>query len=247
METRMLLHEGKLLDTAGFAAVIAARRTPGELFVLGLTGLVAVGKSTFAAALADQLAAQTGARIEVVSTDGFLFSNSVLSARDALGRKGFPDTYNSNAMIAMIDQARRGDAEAPVYSHTIYDVDPAGAHRFPKPDILVLEGLGLPPGGRVQALDLFAYLDADEADLTRWFLDRFRRLLDAARTDPTSFYARFLSLTPEAADAFALNVWETINLANLRAHIAPTRDLADIVLRKDQNHALSVARLRSRR
>lgn len=242
----MLLREGHPIDAAVFAAAVDARRTPGETFVLGLTGSVAVGKSTLAAALADHLAAQTGARVEVVSTDGFLFPNAVLAERDVLGRKGFPETYDAAAMAAMIAAARQGEAEAPTYSHVLYDIDPALTRRFPKPDVLVLEGLGLPPGGGVEALDLFAYLDADEADLTRWFLQRFRRFLDAARTDATSFYARFLSLTPDAADAFALEVWEKINLANLRAHIAPTREAADVVLRKDAAHALSVAAIRAR-
>lgn len=243
----MPLHEGHPIGIDDLAAAIEAWRTPGETYVLGLTGSVAAGKSTLASALAERLASGAGVAVEVVSTDGFLFPNAVLAARDALGRKGFPDTYDADAMATLIAAARRGGAEAPVYSHVLYDIDPAQTRRFPKPDVLLLEGLGLPPGGTVEALDLFAYLDADEADLTRWFLDRFRRFLDAARTDPSSFYARFLSLSPEAADAFALEVWEKINLANLRAHIAPTRDLADLVLRKTDTHALQVAALRARR
>jgi len=243
----MPLAEGHPIDVDDLAAAVSAWRRPGETYVLGLTGSVAAGKSTLATALAERLVTHANARVEVVSTDGFLFPNAVLTARDALGRKGFPDTYDADAMVAMIAAARRGDAEAPHYSHVLYDIDPGATRRFPKPDILVLEGLGLPPGGAVEALDLFAYLDADEADLTSWFLARFRRFLDAARSDPSSFYARFLSLTPEAADAFALEVWEKINLANLRAHIAPTRARADVVLHKNSAHDLRVAALRARR
>ncbi|NDC59874.1 MAG: type I pantothenate kinase [Alphaproteobacteria bacterium] len=243
----MDLQEGQGADAPTLAAFVAARRSPGATYVIGLTGSVASGKSTLAAALVAALAEAHALSAELVGADGFLFPNSVLAAQDLLGRKGFPETYDSAAMARAIASARTGPAEVPIYSHVLYDIDPSQTRRFARPDVLVLEGLGLPPAGAVDLLDLFIYLDADEADLARWFLARFRAQLDVARTDPSSFYVRFLALSPEQADAFALDVWEKINLANLRAHIAPLREVADLVLRKDADHALQAAAVRARR
>jgi len=242
----MDLQDGHATDARVLAGFIAARRRTGETFVIGLTGSVAAGKSTLAAALVAHLG-ELGLRSELIGADGFLFPNATLAERGLLGRKGFPESYNSAAMADAIATARTGPTEVPVYSHSLYDIDPVQTRRLDRPDVLVLEGLGLPPADAPDALDLFVYLDADEVDLARWFLARFRVQREAARDDPTSFYARFLSLTPDQADAFALDVWEKINLENLRAHIAPLRAHADLVLRKDANHDLEVAAVKAPR
>lgn len=236
------LAPNQTISPAAFAAWLQNRRADGALIV-GLTGSVAVGKSTLAGALADALAQTHGARAEIASTDGFLFPNAVLAARDLLMRKGFPETYDAAQMAAALTAVRTGAAHFPVYSHALYDIDPASTRTIAAPDVLIVEGLGLPPAGARAALDVFVYLDADEADLERWFLARFHRLRDAARTDASSFYARFLAMTDAEADAFARQVWADINLPNLRTHIAPTRDAADVVLRKGPDHTLHVMRV----
>ena len=68
--------------------------------VIGITGGIAVGKSTVAAPVSTALA------MPVVSTDGFIFPAEVLTARDLMGRKGFPESYDVDALVAFVDDIR---------------------------------------------------------------------------------------------------------------------------------------------
>jgi type I pantothenate kinase len=234
----------RLIDVAGLAALIAARASPGEVLLVGLTGSVAAGKTTLATALAAELGKDR--RVQAVATDGFLLPNATLDARGILNRKGFPETYDVERLEAIMRQARSGPVRIPVYSHVTYDIDPNAAVEVDRPDILILEGLGLAPlpDGRNPArdLDLTVYIDATEPELEAWFVDRFVGFWRAAERDPTSFYAQFRRMDePQTAD-FAKMVWTAINLPNLRSHIVHARDLADIVLRKAADHTLRLVR-----
>ena len=217
-----------------------ARRTP---FIVGVTGAVAVGKSTFAAELAAAIAAWPGApAVEVVATDGFLFPNAVLQGRGLLNRKGFPETYDGAALRAALAGVRQGPASFPTYSHVLYDVDPALARRLERPDLLIVEGLGLQEGAAALGLDALIYLDADEADVEAWFEERFVGLWRAAETDPASFYARFRHMDEAQTRALAVQVWRAINLPNLRQHIVLGREAADIVVTKGADHVILAVR-----
>lgn len=226
------------MSLAGLAQRIADRASPGEVLVVGVTGSVAAGKSTLCAAL--RAALEPALRVEVVSTDGFLFSNAVLSERGVLMRKGYPETYDVEGLAAALEGVRSGPVTVPGYSHVIYDIDPALSRDVAAPDILIVEGLGLTP--RPRGLDLLVYFDADEAHLEEWFAARFMDFWRAAETDPTSFYARFRAMTAPEAEAFARSmVWAQMNLPNLREHIVKARDEADIVVRKQADHSLVLA------
>ncbi len=226
------------MSLAGLAQRIADRASPGEVLVVGVTGSVAAGKSTLCAAL--RAALEPDLQVEVISTDGFLFSNAVLSERGVLMRKGYPETYDVEGLAAALEGVRAGPVTVPGYSHVIYDIDPALSRDVAAPDILIVEGLGLTP--RPAVLDLLVYIDADEAHLEDWFAARFMDFWRAAETDPTSFYARFRAMTAPEAEAFARSmVWTQMNLPNLREHIIKARDEADIVVRKQADHSLMLA------
>lgn len=224
--------------------LVAKRRRPSGVTIVGVTGSVAAGKTTFAQALAaslGQLADRPG--VEIVCTDGFLFPNSVLDERGLLARKGFPDTYDVAALRAALAAVRAGPADFPGYSHVHYDIDPALTLRLEPPDILIVEGLGLDLDrngdlGVQRLLDVLIYLDAREADIEAWFTDRFLGLCEAAAIDPKSFYARFDALSPQQRRSVAAEVWRAINLPNLRDHIAPAMATADIVIAKGPGHEI---------
>ena len=226
------------MSVEGLARRIADRASPGEVLVVGVTGSVAAGKSTLCAAL--KAALEPGLRVEVVSTDGFLFPNAVLTERGTLMRKGYPETYDVEGLGAVLRGVRNGPVTVPGYSHVIYDIDPVLARVVTRPDILIVEGLGLTP--RPGGLDLLVYLDADEADLEDWFTARFMDFWRAAETDPASFYARFRSMSEPETETFArARVWTQMNLPNLREHIIKARNEADIVVRKLADHSLVLA------
>jgi type I pantothenate kinase len=213
-------------------------------FLVGVTGSVAAGKTTFAAALAAAFAvAEPRTSIEVVCTDGFLFPNAVLESRGLAARKGFPETYDTEAMAVAFAAVRKGVAHFPTYTHVNYDIDPDRIRRLDAPDILIVEGLGLRRDrNHARAvgseLDALVFLDAEEGDIETWFIERFLRLRFAALSDPGSFYGRFLDLDEDGATAMAVWIWRTINLPNLREHIFPFMAVADLTVRKSADHKI---------
>jgi type I pantothenate kinase len=222
------------LEVADLAALLAGRIQPGSTLLVGVTGSVAAGKSTLVAALAAALA--SAHRTEIVATDGFLRANADLDAGGLTLRKGYPESYDAAAMVAVLRQLRSGSAVVPGYSHVIYDVDPALARSVGPVDVVLVEGLGL--AAAAAAFDVLVYLDAAEADLEDWFTQRFMGLWHAAADEPSSFYAGFRGLSEADAEVLARSVWTNINLPNLREHILPVRDLADIVVEKAADHSL---------
>ena len=150
--------------------------------------------------------------------------------------KGFPESFDVAALHRFVDSVRNGldPLPVPVYDHVTYDIAADPLLISPAPPIVVLEGVFLPPD-----LDVVVYLDADEGHIIEWFVARFMQLRDAARTDPASFYCRFLPMSDAAAIDIAHQVWDGINGPNLHRHIAPQRDRADIVVRKGSDHRVS--------
>lgn len=228
-------------------------------FILGIAGSVAVGKSTVARLVAELLRRSPGhPRVDLVTTDSFLLPNAKLDELGLLGRKGFPNTYDADAMLRFVVGVKSGlpRVAAPVYSHVIYDIVPGRQIVIEQPDILVLEGLNLlqPPqwhgagGDPVLSvsdfLDFSVYVDADEAAIRQWFIDRFLDLRATAFSDPTSFFRQFAALDDAEAVRQASEVWDDVNGPNLRDHIEPTRPRATVVLRKDDDHRVGSVRIR---
>jgi len=219
------------------AHALEAMRRDRPPFIIGITGSVAAGKSAFAAALASAFSTHAGrSSVEIASTDGFLLANQILDGRGLTLRKGYPESFDVVAFGEALRLARVGPVTFPGYSHATYDVDPRLDHRIDSPAVLIVEGLGLGP--HRDAIDALIYLDADEADLEAWFIARFLRLWEDAEHDAASFYARFRGLDRAGAGQLAKSVWTSINLPNLREHISPQRDLADLVVRKGPDHEI---------
>ena len=224
-------------DLAAIAELLRARVTPGVPFIAGVAGSVAVGKSTFAAALRDIVAAWP-ARVESIATDGFLYPNAVLNARGLAMRKGFPESYDFAALRGALASMKSGARTAlPRYSHVAYDVDTENPLVVERPDVLILDGLHL--ANAKPPVDCLIYLDAEEDVIARWFADRLLPLMVAGRDDPASFYHRFRNLDDAGRAGFAARVWAGINLPNLREHIVHDRAAADIVVTKHADHAIA--------
>lgn len=227
-------------------------------YVIGIGGSVAVGKSTFARVLRALLARWPDhPRVDLVTTDGFLWPNRELEARGLLARKGFPESYDVRRLIEFMAEVKagRGAVHAPVYSHQAYDIVSGEFQVVDRPDIVIVEGLNVLQTGdgaagrslRVFVSDYFdfsIYIDAAEADIEAWYVARFLRLRETVFRDPRSYFHRYASLDDAEAVATAHEIWRTINGVNLRENIAPTRDRARLVIEKGPDHAVRQVRLR---
>jgi type I pantothenate kinase len=233
-----------------------AARVP---YVIAIAGSVAGGKSTTSRILQALLARWPDhPKVDLVTTDGFLYPNAVLEERGIMHRKGFPESYDVRRLIRFLFEVKAGQDEvrAPVYSHLVYDIVPGQELSIRRPDILILEGLnvlqtggggdGRPPRVFVSDfIDFSLYIDAGEELLETWYLQRFQRLRETAFRDPTSFFHQYaVGMSEDEAMRFGRNVWETINLVNLRENIEPTRERARLILEKGPGHRVERVRLR---
>ena len=227
-------------------------------FVIGVAGSVAVGKSTASRLLREMLRRwpQTP-RVELVTTDGFLYPNAELERRGLMQRKGFPESYDRRALLRFLEQVKGGVSEvhAPVYSHLTYDIVPGKHITVSNPDVLIVEGLNVLAPARVTAageaslavsdfFDFSIYIDADVADIRSWYVERFGDLRSTAFSDPRSYFHRYADLSDDQARERALEIWSTINEPNLVENVLPTRGRATLVLTKDAEHRISRVRLR---
>ncbi|MFO7167747.1 MAG: type I pantothenate kinase [Chloroflexota bacterium] len=227
-------------------------------YVIAIAGSVAVGKSTTARLLRALLSrGPDRPHVELVTTDGFLYPNRVLEERGLLHRKGFPESYNRQALLQFMADVKSGRPEikVPVYSHLIYDVVPGEYQVVDRPDILIVEGLtmlqrGSDRSGRSSKVvisdffDFSIYVDAAEEHLEQWYITRFLKLRETAFRDPSSYFRRYADLSVEEAVETARTIWREINGANLRANILPTRERAHLILEKGENHSLQRVYLR---
>lgn len=226
-------------------------------FLIGLAGSVAVGKSTTARVLREVLARWPHhPRVDLVTTDGFLLPTRVLEERGLLRRKGFPESYDVRALVAFVRDLKAGEprVKSPVYSHLSYDIVPGAEIVIEQPDIVIVEGLNvlqsgpLVPGqARVFVSDFFdftVYVDARTEDVESWYVKRFLALRGTAFADPASYFHRYASLSDQQASATARAIWAETNEPNLVQNILPTRERADLVLRKGRDHAVEEVSLR---
>lgn len=207
--------------------------------IVGVSGAVAVGKSTVAARLAEDVA-ERGRRVHVVATDAFLYPNAILHERGLSLRKGFPETYDFDAMMRFLTAIRAGAprVEVPVYSHAAYDIVADEWTTIENADVVLLEGVVALQPPVVDALDASIYVDADESHVRGWFVTRFLALTEAAKRDQSSFYRIFAGMTPDEVRRIAEDTWESINGVNLREHIAPSRERATFVVEKSSDHSV---------
>jgi type I pantothenate kinase len=227
-------------------------------YIIGIGGSVAVGKSTTARVLQALLARWPNVpKVDLVTTDGFLYPNAVLAREGLMERKGFPESYDLPALLRFLYDVKAGrrPTRAPVYSHLVYDVIANQWVEIDRPDILIVEGLNVlqtghpPKGGKMipyvsDFFDFSVYLDADENVLRNWYVDRFLTLRGTAFSDPKSFFHRYATLSDEDAVETATSIWRRINLLNLHENILPTRQRADLILKKAESHLVEEVALR---
>ncbi|AMG86371.2 pantothenate kinase [Bartonella bacilliformis str. Heidi Mejia] len=227
-------------------------------FIIGISGSVAVGKSTTARILQELLKRWAfNLKVDLITTDGFLYPNAVLQKKNRMNRKGFPDSYDIKKLLHFLSAIKAGISKvsAPLYSHITYDVLEDQKVIIDHPDILIVEGVNVlqvnrfPNDKRIvpfvsDFFDFSIYVDAETDMICYWYLERFKRLRKTAFQNPESYFYRYALLSEEEALKIAENIWRTINLKNLQENILPTRSRADLILRKGKNHLVEYVALR---
>lgn len=231
--------------------------TPKVPFIIGVAGSVAVGKSTSSRILQKLLARWPGhPRVDLINTDGFLLPTAELERRNIMHRKGFPESYDRQALLTFLSDIKSGRrfVSAPVYSHLRYDIVPGEFATVDQPDVLIVEGLNVlqasataPGEPKVFVSDYFdfsIYVDADEDVIKDWYVSRFLTFRDSVFKQKDAYFSHYANLTEKEAIETASEIWDSINLVNLQENIEPTRQRADLILRKSADHATECVELR---
>ncbi|SDB82634.1 type I pantothenate kinase [Shouchella lonarensis] len=251
---RRMCHSKRLHDEMNQFLNITKKRVP---FVIGIAGSVSVGKST-TARLIQALASRWpgNPKVELVTTDGFLYPNAILEKRGIMKRKGFPESYDIRRLLSFLTDLKAGAPEtsAPVYSHLFYDIEPNKVQTLKDPDVVIVEGINVlqvnKKGKRLPHMfvsdffDFSIYVDADEEMILSWYIERFHLLRNTAFQQPSSYFYRYRDLSDEEATNIATSIWKTINGVNLEKNIYPTRERADLILTKGAEHYIEQVHLK---
>jgi type I pantothenate kinase len=258
MSRLLNLHVAAAQELHAVTSRFLGRKDRHVPYILGIGGSVAVGKSTTARVLRALLARWADhPRVDLITTDGFLYPNAELERRGLMNRKGFPESFDTARLLNFLHDVKAGKAnvEAPVYSHFHYDIIPGQMAVIDRPDILIVEGLNvlqparMPKDGEAIPFvsDFFnfsIYMDAEASVIENWYVTRFMRLRQTAFRDPAAYFHRYAQLSPDEARTQALEIWRSINLKNLEENILPTRQRSRLILRKGADHRIETVALR---
>jgi len=242
------LHITKTQQLASVADTFLGTEPAPVPYIIGIGGSVAVGKSTTARVLQSLLSHwDDHPDVGLLTTDGYLYPNAELERRGLMARKGFPESYNTAALVETLQRVRSGQpvVETPVYSHLAYDIVPGEVSTIEQPDVLIVEGLNVLQGNSTSVnlfvsdfFDFSIYVDAEEALIKRWYIDRFLTFRESVFSNPQSYFGHYAGLDNEQATGIASDIWDQINAPNLRSNIAPTRERARCILTKSVSHSV---------
>lgn len=227
-------------------------------YIIGVSGSVAVGKSTTARILQALLSRWPNHReVALITTDGFLYPNAKLESENLMHRKGFPESFDIEKLLGFLSALKSGESSVsvPVYSHESYDIVPDKMLTLNQPDIVIIEGLsilqtGFPGVGQLSPLfvsdylDFTVYVDADTQNIAQWYIDRVLYFCQEAFATPNNYFNFLARLTPEEQIKFAQRIWREINEVNLLENILPFRDRARLILHKAKDHSVDRISLR---
>lgn len=224
-------------------------------YIIGITGSVAVGKSTTSRVLKGLLSCWPDhPNVEIITTDSFLYSNAQLERQGLMDRKGFPESYDMPHLLRILNAIKLGKRKIsiPIYSHHYYDVIPNEYETIDQPDIVIFEGLNILQTFTKKSDYLFVpnffdfslIIDAKIEIIKNWYINRVLSFWHGPFKSPDAYFHYLTTLSEEEVVQFAKKIWKGINEVNFLENILPFKNRAQLILEKMDNHSVQRVYLR---
>tara|TARA_B100001123_G_C15311324_1_gene1024458 strand:+ start:508 stop:1338 length:831 start_codon:yes stop_codon:yes gene_type:complete len=229
---------------------ITKRNVP---FIIGINGSVSSGKSFFAKQLSEMLKKQPHKpRVALLSTDNFLYKNSILKKKGIMNEKGFPKSYHWKLLFRTLKSIKNNKrVKVPVYSQRISDISTKKLVIPKNIDILIVEGINiLRPYCKARLdrfllsdfLDYSIYINASEKNLKKWFTKRLKSKKKQWKREKKK--PKLTRKNKKEFRAFTNHIWKSVNKVNLDRYIYPYRCRSDMIINKNSSHEISSIELR---
>ena len=228
-------------------------------YIIGVGGSVAAGKSTTARVLQALLARWPNVpKVDLITTDGFLYPNAVLEREGLMEKGAFRKATTCRRCCAFFPTSRPAAARSTrrfilTWSTTSFRTNGSRStvRIFWWSKALTCSRPAVCPKTAKQCRSCLIFsISRDISTLTKACCCRgtssgfSSALRGTAFADPKSYFHRYARLSDEQAVDTATLIWNRINLVNLRENILPTRPRADLILKKGESHEVEEVALR---
>ncbi|MGX7023259.1 nucleoside/nucleotide kinase family protein [Vagococcus hydrophili] len=208
------------------------RKLKNNILMIGITGNVCSGKSTFASYLKKEInRVYPTERVQIISTDDFLYSNEELNEKHLFDKKGWVETYNEEKIAAFFSYLFQNKSVVlrGVYDQVVGDIINKN-QQINNPSILIIEGTMALNSLFNSYIDFSLFLNVELNLNFKWYQQRTMKNISSKK--------EYAQIAPEKKDLLISSIWEEINMRAYYTYILPVKNQADMLVELDRNHEI---------